>query len=108
MKRFNIHQALLCTVLTFPQSKAVYHMGLSLLEFLPAILGTGEVLTICSKIKKIKDLISGGQHASSQYKRRNKTAQQPSVQQIATTPAAPARDAGDQVYKLCSRSVSER
>lgn len=60
------HQSLL-------QSKAVYHMGLRLLEFQSAILGTGKVLTICSEIKKIKELISGGQHVSSQYERRNRT-----------------------------------
>lgn len=57
-------------------------MGSSLLEFQSAILGTGEVLTICSKIKKIKVLISSGQHAFSQYKGRNKTGQQTSFQQV--------------------------
>lgn len=48
---FNTHQSLLCTALTFSQSKAVYRTGQNLLEFQPAILGTGEVLTICTKIK---------------------------------------------------------
>lgn len=72
----------LCEALTSSQSKAVYHMGSSLLEFQAAILGTGEVLTVCSKIKKIKALISSGQHAFSQYERRNKTGQQPLFQQL--------------------------
>lgn len=72
-------------VLSFSQSKAVYHMGLSLLEFQPAILGTGEVLTIWSKIKTIKEQISSGQHASSRYKRKNKTGQQPSFGSRART-----------------------
>lgn len=36
----------------FSQSKAVCHMGLAPPESQPARLGTGEILTICSKIKK--------------------------------------------------------
>lgn len=49
---FQMHRSLLCTAPTFSQSRAVYHMGLTPLEFQPARLGTGEILTICSKIKK--------------------------------------------------------
>lgn len=82
MMGFLIGISLLCTALTFSQSKMVYHTCWSLLEYQPAILGTGEVLTICSKMKKIKELIGSGQHVSSQYRRRNKTGQQPSVQQL--------------------------
>ena len=56
MMGFLIGISLLCTALTFSQSKMVYHTCWSLLEYQPAILGTGEVLTICSKMKKIKEL----------------------------------------------------
>lgn len=114
MRVFNGHQPSLCSPLTFLQRKAVYHMGPSLLEFQPAILGTGEVLTICSEIKKIKELISGGQHASSQYERRNRTraaaafppAAVPAQSQMATTPGM-ASCARNPVYKSHGADASE-
>lgn len=76
----SVHRSL-CSTLCFPEQSSLSH-GSSLLEFQSAILGPGEVLTICSKIKKIKALISSGQHAFSQYKRRNKTGQQAVFQQL--------------------------
>lgn len=113
MRVFNGHQPLVCSPLTFLQSKAVYHMGPSLLEFQSAILGTAEVLTICLEIKKIKAVISGGQHASSQYERRNRPraaalspAAVPAKSQIATTPGM-ASCAGNRVYKSWSANASE-
>lgn len=85
----------------------------SLLEFQSAILGTGEVLTICLEIKKIKELISGGQHASSQYERRNRPraavfspAAVPAKSQIATTPGM-ASCAENRDYKSRSANASE-
>lgn len=105
MRVFNAHQPSLCSPLTFLQSKAVYHMGPSLLEFQPAILDAGEVLTICSEIKKIKEWISSGQHAFSRYERRNRTratafslAAVPAKSQIATTPGT-ASCARNPAYK---------
>lgn len=93
MRVFNAHQPSLYSPLAFLQSKAVYHMGPSLLEFQPAVLDAGEVLTICSEIKKIKEGISIGQHAFSRYERRNRTraaafspAAVPAKSRIATTP----------------------
>lgn len=113
MRVFNGHQPLVCSPVTFPQSKAVYHMGRSLLEFQSVILGTGEVLTICLEIKKIKEPICGGQHASSQYERRNRTraavispAAVPAKSQIATTPGM-ASCAENRVYKSRSVNASE-
>ena len=97
----------------FSTAKPFITWGPSLIEFQSAILGTGEVLTICLEIKKIKELISGGQHASSQYERRNRTdpaafspAAVPAKSQIATTPGT-ASCAGNRTYKSRRANVSE-